>query len=191
MALALRGRTTGMTIKTNQSMSGFIASEPQLSFTSKGDARFYARVGQEHAQKNEDGTFTPVEATYHDLVIFKDTAQSAYEKFSKGDQFVAEGRIRDYERQVEGETRRGQEFVAKRIGHNVVLTSYTVDRTRRGSATGAELAATEGVSAELGDPSRSPTPAASARADRREQLGDIAPTGASLATENVPTGIYL
>ena len=34
-----------MTIRTQQSISGFIASDPQLTQTDRGDARFYARFG--------------------------------------------------------------------------------------------------------------------------------------------------
>ena len=37
-----------MTIHTQESFTGFIASDPQLSHTGKGEARFYTRVGQEH-----------------------------------------------------------------------------------------------------------------------------------------------
>ena len=43
-----------MAIHTQESLSGFIASTPLLTFTSKGEARFYARVGQEHYVRNDD-----------------------------------------------------------------------------------------------------------------------------------------
>ena len=52
-----------MTIPTQMSLAGFIASTPQLNFTGSGVARLYARVGVEHARKEPDG----VHATRPDL----------------------------------------------------------------------------------------------------------------------------
>lgn len=34
-----------MAIRTQESLSGFIASDPQLTYTERGDARFYALYG--------------------------------------------------------------------------------------------------------------------------------------------------
>lgn len=59
-----------MVIRTQESLSGFIASDPQLAYTSKGDPRLYVRVGQEHYRHEEDGSFTQTETTYHHLVMF-------------------------------------------------------------------------------------------------------------------------
>ena len=50
-----------MAIHTQESLSGFIASEPLLTETSKGDARFFARIGKEHFRREEDGSFTQTE----------------------------------------------------------------------------------------------------------------------------------
>ena len=66
-----------MAIRTQESFSGFIASEPQLSQTSRGEARFYSRVGQEHDRKESDGSFTELETTFHDLVAYRATAERA------------------------------------------------------------------------------------------------------------------
>lgn len=43
-----------MAIRTQQSISGFIASDPQLTVTERGESRFYARFGQENFQREED-----------------------------------------------------------------------------------------------------------------------------------------
>lgn len=51
------------------SLAGFIASTPQLNFTGSGVARFYARVGVEHARKEPDGSITQLDPTFHDLVL--------------------------------------------------------------------------------------------------------------------------
>ncbi|MEX1145063.1 MAG: single-stranded DNA-binding protein [Acidimicrobiia bacterium] len=120
-----------MAIRTRQSVTGFIASDPQLTFTTGGDARFYAKVGQEHYRRNDDGSFTKLDSTFHDLVIYRRTAERAYAAFAKGDTFVAEGYVRTYEHEVDGQTRQGEEFIATKLGHDTARTSYIVERTRR------------------------------------------------------------
>lgn len=126
-----------MTIRTQESFSGFIASEPQLSRTSTGEARFYARVGQEHYRRNSDGSFTELETTFHDLVSYRATAERAHERFAKGDSFVAEGYTHPFEYERDGQTVQGEEFVAKKLGHDTARTSYDVDRRPRASRTPA------------------------------------------------------
>lgn len=124
-----------MEISTQQSVSGFIASAPQLSYTANGDARFFVKIGQEHFTRNDDGTFTKEETTFHDLVAYRATAERAHARFAKGDNFVAEGQVRDYQyRDSEGNTIEGSEFIARKIGHDLARTTYEVDRSRRTSA---------------------------------------------------------
>lgn len=79
-----------MSIHTQQSVSGFLVSEPQLACNAKGEARFRVRIGQEHFERNDDGTFTQIETTHHDLVMFRRNAERAHAMFNKGDVFVAE-----------------------------------------------------------------------------------------------------
>ncbi|TAM70773.1 MAG: single-stranded DNA-binding protein [Microbacteriaceae bacterium] len=119
-----------MTITTRESVSGFIASGPQLSFTQNGDARFYARVGQEHARRKDDGSFTPLEPTFTDLVMFGKSAERAYAQFQKGDAFIAEGQARTCTLTVDSNPVQRDQFVARRIGHDNNLTTYVVDRAR-------------------------------------------------------------
>lgn len=121
-----------MAIHTQESLSGFIASAPQLTFTERGDARFYAKIGQERYRKEPDGSFTQTETTFHDLVAFKKTAERAHAQLAKGDRFLAEGYTREYDRvDPEGKTATAEEFVAKRIGHDLVRTNYEVCRSQR------------------------------------------------------------
>lgn len=128
-----------MTLDTQESVSGFIASDPQLTFTERGDARFYVKIGQEHYRKEPDGSFTQTETTFHDLVAFKKTAERAHARFAKGDKFVAEGYTRQYDRATpDGEVVKAEEFVAKKLGHDLARTSYEVDRTRREPAVAQE-----------------------------------------------------
>lgn len=121
-----------MAIHTQESLSGFIASEPHLSFTEKGDARLFVKIGQEHYRREDDGSFTQTETTFHDLVAFRKTAERAHQRFAKGDKFIAEGYTHHYDRTDEtGQTIKVEEFVAKKLGHDLARTRYTVDRPRR------------------------------------------------------------
>ncbi len=120
-----------MAIRTQQSISGFIASDPQLKIADSGKARFYARFGQRHYRATGPGEFEELEATFHDLVIHGKTAERAYELFAKGDSFVAEGYLDRDEYIRDGQTMTGEKFVAKKIGHDTARSTYTVERARR------------------------------------------------------------
>lgn len=120
-----------MAFHTQQSLSGFIASEPQQSVTETGDTRFYVRVGQPHFRRDEGGGFTELEPTFHDLVAYRATAERAYTRFAKGDSFVAEGYVRTFQFEHDGVLVEREEFVAKKIGHDLARTNYEVDRARR------------------------------------------------------------
>ncbi len=119
-----------MTIPTQMSVHGFIATAPQLNFTGNGVARFYARIGVEHFHKETDGVYTKLEPTFHDLVMFKATAERAYARFKVGDNFVASGYINEYELDRNGQVEGREEFVARRIGHDTVRTRYSVERPK-------------------------------------------------------------
>ena len=71
-----------MTIPTQMSLQGFIATAPELTFTGKGHARFYCRVGIEQHRKEVDGSFTKLDPVYCDLVLFDRAAERAYPRFS-------------------------------------------------------------------------------------------------------------
>ncbi|MFV0257484.1 MAG: single-stranded DNA-binding protein [Acidimicrobiales bacterium] len=162
-----------MAIRTQESLSGFIAGDPELSFTSKGDARFYVRGGQNHYRTEDDGSFTKTDTTYFNLVAFRATAERAYERFRKGDNFIAEGYVRTYEHEVEGQVREVEEFVARRIGHDLAMTRYEVDRTPQRSGPGQDRA----VEREGLDQAAAETPErrGGETAQRRDQLADINP----------------
>ena len=132
-----------MAVGTQESFSGFIASGPQLSQTSKGDPRFYARVGKEHFRREDDGSFTQTETTYHHLVMFGRSAEHAHDRFTKGDNFIAEGYTREVNYERDGQAVESEEFVAKKIGHDTARTRYEVDRTPRRAAAERDAAAFE------------------------------------------------
>lgn len=123
-----------MALHTQQSISGFIASEPQQSTMENGDTRLYLRIGQPHFRRNEDGTFTELEPTFHDMVAYRATAERAITRFAKGDSFIAEGYTRTFPIERDGQVVEAEEFVAKKLGHDLARTNYNVDRARRSAA---------------------------------------------------------
>lgn len=120
-----------MTIPTQLSLQGVIATIPELTFTAQGHARFYSRVGIDQFRKEVDGAFTKLEPVFCDLVLFDRTAERAYARFKSGDQIVASGYVHEYEQERPGAgPQLREQFVARRIGHDATRTRYTVDRTQ-------------------------------------------------------------
>lgn len=130
-----------MAIRTQESFSGFVASDPQLTRTENGDARLFMKVGKEHYRQEEDGSFTQLETSFHNLVAFKAAAEQGQARLAKGDKFVAEGYVREYTYQRDGQVVEGEEFVARRLGHDMARTRYDVDRTPRRAAAERDAAA--------------------------------------------------
>jgi len=119
-----------MSIPTQMSLVGFIASDPDLRFTTAGAEYLRVRVGVEQWRREVDGSFTKLDPTFHDMVAFESTAREAYPRFRKGDSFIASGYIHEYEvEQPDGSVIK-EEFVARKIGHNVNKTAYEVQRRR-------------------------------------------------------------
>lgn len=105
-----------MSIRTYQSFSGYVATEPRTDPTHDGTARFYARAGQKQARKEPDGTFTKLPTQYMPIVAYGDAAEEAAALLSKGDNFTAEGRIRPVSYEKDGKTIEGEEFEFWKIG---------------------------------------------------------------------------
>ncbi len=97
------------------------------------------RVGVRQFRQNFDGSTTRLEPTFHDLVIFRKTAGRAYEGSRKGDTFVATGHINENRYERHGQRIVHEEFVARHIGHDLLLTKYVVER-RQPSPPDPELA---------------------------------------------------
>lgn len=123
-----------MSIHTQESVSGFVATDPKLTTSANGNQRLYFRFGQEHFRREEDGSFTQLETSFHHLVMFGRSAELANERFAKGDNFIAEGYQQPVSFERQGQPVESEEFIAKRIGHDAVRTRYEVDRSPRNSA---------------------------------------------------------
>ena len=125
-----------MSIPTQLSLHGYIATTPGLSKTRDGSPRFHARIGVEQFRKEPDGSFSKLDPVHCELVAYDNAAQHAFERFRVGDSFVAAGYVNEYEVDRDGEKVPRQEFVARRIGHDLARTRYEVLRI---SAAAAEI----------------------------------------------------
>lgn len=105
-----------MAIRTYQSFSGYVATEPSTAPTRDGTPRFYARAGQRQGRKEPDGTFTKLPTQYMPIVALGDAAEEASVLLSKGDNFTAEGRIRPVRYEKDGKTIESEEFEVWKIG---------------------------------------------------------------------------
>ncbi len=173
-------KEVAVAIRTSQAINGFISDDPRLSYTQDGQARFYARVGIKHFQRTDDGQFHRLANTYHDLIQFGRAAELSYERFSKGDEFLAQGEVREYTRDVDGVSRTDEQFLARRIGHDPNTTTYTVERRPAADRDG-----TERESPERGSADREPAEKEAAQQEepsrargsrRGRQLGAAEPT---------------
>lgn len=117
-----------MTIPTQMSLTGFIATAPQLTFGQNGVARLHTRVGVDQFRQEPDGGWTKLDPTFHDLVLFHTRAERAYGRFHVGDQIIASGYVHEFERTRNGATEIREQFVAKRMGHDPDRTKYEVHR---------------------------------------------------------------
>lgn len=117
-----------MSIPTQLSLHGHIATTPELTKTREGNPRFHARIGVEQFRKELDGSFTKLDPVHCDLVAYGTAAERAFDRFRIGDSFVAAGYINDYEVDRDGQKVPRQEFVARKIGHDLARTRYEVQR---------------------------------------------------------------
>lgn len=127
-----------MTIPTEMSLSGFVASTPRLTFAPSGVPRFYARIGVNNFRRENNGGLTPLDPSYHDLVMFGRKAERAYGMFRAGDRFVAAGYVHEFTREHEGRTERREQFVVKQMGHDAIRVRYEVHRRAPEHAAEAE-----------------------------------------------------
>ena len=119
-----------MSIPTQMSLVGFIASAPELHFTTAGKEYARVRVGVEQWRKEVNGDFTKLDPSFHDMVAFESTARETYARFRPGDSFVASGYVHEYGVDNRGGSLIKEEFVARKIGHSANKTNYVVQRGR-------------------------------------------------------------
>ncbi|WP_406021837.1 single-stranded DNA-binding protein [Nocardioides sp. NBC_00850] len=139
-----------MSIPTQLSLHGYIATTPELTKTRDGSPRFHARIGVEQFRKELDGSFTKLDPVHCDLVAYDTAAERAFERFRVGDCFVAAGYINDYEVDRDGQKVPLQEFVARRIGHDLARTRYEIHRRATAGSDPAPVSASESIDHVIG-----------------------------------------
>lgn len=139
-----------MSIPTQLSLHGYIATSPELSKARNGAHRFRTRIGVERFRKETDGTFTRLDPVHCDLVAFDTAAQRAFSRFQVGDSFVASGYINEYETNLAGQPVKREEFVARRIGHDLARTDYEVVRHKPTASRPAPPTMTEALDHAIG-----------------------------------------
>lgn len=139
-----------MSIPTHLSLNGYIATTPELTKTRGGSPRFHARIGVEQFRKEPDGSFTKLDPVHCDLVAYDTAAERSFERFRVGDSFVAAGYINDYEVDRDGQKIPRQEFVARRIGHDLARTRYEVHRRAAAVADPTPATASEAIDHAIG-----------------------------------------
>lgn len=108
-----------MVVRTYQSFSGYIATEPSTEPTRDGTPRFYARAGQRQARREPDGSITKLPTQYIPISALGAAAEEAAALLAKGDSFTAEGRVRAVRYEKGGKTIEGEEFEIWKIGRRL------------------------------------------------------------------------
>ncbi|MER6971116.1 single-stranded DNA-binding protein [Nocardioides sp. NPDC000445] len=139
-----------MSIPTQLSLHGYIATNPELTRSRNGVHRFRARIGVERFRKETDGSFTRLDSEYCDLVAFDTAAERAFARFRVGDSFVASGYVNAYETTRDGQPVTREEFVARRLGHDLTRTTYEVVRRQSAASDPAPPAVTEAIDHAIG-----------------------------------------
>jgi hypothetical protein len=119
-----------MAIHTQESLSGFIASDPQLTETEKGDARLYE--GRQGALPQGGGRLVhadrrrPSTTSSRSARRAGSTTRTSPRATTSSPRATSASKLRAQRPGVEGE-----EFIAKKLGHDLARTRYEVDRTPR------------------------------------------------------------
>lgn len=141
-----------MSIPTKASLSGFIATTPHTSTTKSGVPRMFVRVGKPRYRREDDGTFTELEPSFHDLVAFGESVVRALSKLQKHDNFIAEGRVNHRTVERDGVPTEVVQFIASKIGPDAARTSFTMDRSQHDSRTAERTSATMRDAAQSASP---------------------------------------
>lgn len=134
-----------MAIRTYQSLSGYVATEPNTDPTRDGTPRFYARAGQRQGRREPDGSYTKLPTEYVPIVAYGDAAEEAAGLLAKGVSFVAEGRFRPVKYEKDGKTVTGHEFEVWKVGRRdedrAVASQAPAETARRRLETPPEFTA--------------------------------------------------
>lgn len=98
-----------------------VVKDPELSFSTNGNARLKLRISAKDRVRDKNGQWSDGKPWYGDLVVWGKTAENLAESIRKGDSIVvANAKAEQYEWQdSEGNTKTGHNFVADSVGVSV------------------------------------------------------------------------
>lgn len=98
-----------------------IVKEPELTFTSKGDARLKLRVLAKDRVRDANGKWSDGSPWFADVIVWGKTAEHMFESIASGDTVViANAKAEQYDYvDKEGNKRTNSQFVAEMIGVSV------------------------------------------------------------------------
>lgn len=155
-----------MAIPVQQSLAGFIASDADVSFTDTGITQVHYRVGVEHWRREQDGTYTRLDNSFHDLLAFGKTAERAADQFRKGDHFIAHGYVDSRPAKPPARPADHEVYIARKIGHDLARTTYDVQRSSASLQPAAQqtsVTATDPARPDVGQDAPPPPPSAADR----------------------------
>ena len=122
-------------------LAGRLATEPTLSTTKDGKpwAKFRLAV-DDRSPNRETGEWETSQTIFHDVVAFGRLAERTVGTLHSGDAVIAQGefRFRSYE-DSGGTTRTGTQFVASRLGPDILLADFTLHGGRTAKRTSSGL----------------------------------------------------
>lgn len=130
-------------------LAGRIATEPKVKVSDSGRARLGFRLAVDDRERNQAGEWYTRQTVFHTATKWfrtEDQANRVARQLAVGDAVVVTGAMRfsAYEDR-EGNARQGSEFVVEKIGHDLDLSTVSVDRAGRGPARTAGRAPAPGV----------------------------------------------
>lgn len=109
-------------------LAGRVATEPTLASTKDGKPWVRFRLAVDDRSPNrETGEWETSQTIFHDVAAFGRLAERTVGTVHSGDAVIAQGefRFRSYEDST-GTTRTGTQFVASRLGPDILLSDVTV-----------------------------------------------------------------
>jgi single-strand DNA-binding protein len=118
----------------NITIEGRAVNDPELRFTTSGQAVANFRVAASESKKLDDGTWEDGDKIFVNVAVWKEAGEAVAEHVRKGDKVVVTGRL--YEREYEtsaGEKRRSLEVKFANVA-KVVSAPRTARQTSPASA---------------------------------------------------------
>lgn len=113
-------------------IAGNLTGNPELKFTSQGQAVASFTVAENHRRKDQSGQWVDDEPTFYRCTAWRELAENCAGSLGKGDRVVVSGRLQAREYQTKmGETRQSLEIQVDEIGPSLRYAKAQVTRNER------------------------------------------------------------